>query len=109
MFRRETEILNPARTPTFGDATLEAAPRASDQRPVNLREADEILPWERGAMEKFALPRHRRPSPLPKAPSPGVPLPGTVNVSFFDGHVEQLRPDALWQLYWHRDYVPPAK
>ena len=38
-----------------------------------------------------------------------VKLPGAINVSFWDGHVEQVKLEGLWQLYWHRDYVPPAK
>ena len=37
------------------------------------------------------------------------PLPGAVNVSFFDGHGELIKLDCLWQLYWHKDYRPPAK
>jgi prepilin-type processing-associated H-X9-DG protein len=36
-------------------------------------------------------------------------LPGAVNVCFYDGHVEQVKLERLWQLYWHKDYVPPAK
>jgi hypothetical protein len=30
-------------------------------------------------------------------------------MGFFDGHVEQVALDRLWQLYWHKDYVAPAK
>jgi prepilin-type processing-associated H-X9-DG protein len=37
------------------------------------------------------------------------PLPGAVNVSFFDGHGELMKLDRLWQLYWHKDWQPPAK
>jgi prepilin-type processing-associated H-X9-DG protein len=36
-------------------------------------------------------------------------LPGAINVSFYDGHVEQVKLERLWQLSWHRDYVPPPK
>jgi prepilin-type processing-associated H-X9-DG protein len=36
-------------------------------------------------------------------------MPGMVDVSFTDGHVEKVKLDNLWQLYWHVGYVPPAK
>ena len=31
------------------------------------------------------------------------PLPGAVNVAFFDGHGELVKLARLWQLYWHVD------
>jgi prepilin-type processing-associated H-X9-DG protein len=37
---------------------------------------------------------------------PNRPLPGAVNVAFFDGHGETVKLPRLWQLYWHRDYLP---
>ena len=36
-------------------------------------------------------------------------LPGAINAAFFDGHVELVKLDDLWQLYWHKNYQPPAK
>jgi prepilin-type processing-associated H-X9-DG protein len=36
-------------------------------------------------------------------------LPGKVNTGFLDGHAEAVRLDDLWQLHWHRGYVPPAQ
>jgi hypothetical protein len=30
-------------------------------------------------------------------------------VALFDCHVEQVPLEKLWQLYWHKDYEPPAK
>ena len=32
----------------------------------------------------------------------------SVNVGFNGGHVQPVRLDALWRLYWHVDYRPPA-
>lgn len=57
-----------------------------------------------------ALPRHgRKPSNLPTNWPARSRLPGAVNVAFYDGHAEQAPLERLWQFYWHRDYVPPAK
>ena len=60
-----------------------------------------------------AIARHgSRPNPVPPRwvnwPA-DQPLPGAVNVSFFDGHGELVKLDRLWQLDWHKDYQPPAK
>jgi prepilin-type processing-associated H-X9-DG protein len=61
-------------------------------------------------MGSFCIPRHRsRPNRVPTKWSTNQPLPGAVNVSFFDGHSELVKLDRLWQLYWHKDYQPPAK
>jgi prepilin-type processing-associated H-X9-DG protein len=55
-------------------------------------------------------PRHgRRPNPVPQYWPVDQPLPGAINVGFFDGHAELVKLDLLWQLYWHRGYAPPAK
>ena len=36
-------------------------------------------------------------------------LPGAINVSFYDGHVETVKLERLWSLHWHKNYRPPAK
>ncbi|MBU6401018.1 MAG: hypothetical protein KGS61_11915 [Verrucomicrobia bacterium] len=61
-------------------------------------------------MQTFCIPRHgSRPNPVPTDWPIVQPLPGAVNVSFFDGHGELVKLDRLWQLDWHKDYQPPAK
>jgi prepilin-type N-terminal cleavage/methylation domain-containing protein/prepilin-type processing-associated H-X9-DG protein len=69
--------------------------------------------WANG----FILPRHGSRPRLVGANLPYLwydwpvdqPLSGAINVGFFDGHVEQVALDQLWQLYWHKDYVAPQK
>ena len=47
-------------------------------------------------MSCVAIPRHgNRPNPVPTEPA-DRPLPGAVNVSFFDGHSELVKLDRLW-------------
>jgi prepilin-type N-terminal cleavage/methylation domain-containing protein/prepilin-type processing-associated H-X9-DG protein len=61
-------------------------------------------------MSGVALARHgSRPSRVPNRWGKNQRLPGAVNVGFFDGHVEQVKLERLWQLYWHYGYQPPAK
>jgi prepilin-type processing-associated H-X9-DG protein len=114
-FRSEGEILRPASTPFAGDAIVPYLnPRASDLPPTDL-----VPQWTyrtmfqhtgTGTMPGYCIPRHgSRPNPVPTFWPRGKSLPGAINVTFFDGHVELVKLDYLWQLYWHKDYKPPAK
>jgi prepilin-type N-terminal cleavage/methylation domain-containing protein/prepilin-type processing-associated H-X9-DG protein len=109
-FMTEAEIAEPALTPLLGDSILYwAGPRASDLPPTDLAPVnpDRAFNMEMG---NFCIPRHgSRPNPVPTDWPTDQPLPGAVNVSFFDGHGELVKLDRLWQLYWHRDYQTPAK
>ncbi len=61
-------------------------------------------------MNQLTIPRHGSGVGHASTNYPSsVPLPGAINVSFYDGHVEQVRLERLWSLYWHKDYVPPVK
>ena len=56
------------------------------------------------------IPRHgSHPNPVPRNWPITQPLPGAVNVTFYDGHVEAVKLERLWQIYWHAKWVPPAK
>jgi prepilin-type N-terminal cleavage/methylation domain-containing protein/prepilin-type processing-associated H-X9-DG protein len=69
-----------------------------------------MLGYDRGSMAMLAIPRHgKRPSPLTPTRDIKLPLVGAINVGFFDGHVELVPLERLWQLYWHNGYEPPAK
>jgi len=113
-FRTEGQIGRSAETPVVADGIgWFALPGASDRPPESL-----IFGFYRNdygdyggtAMSGLALPRHgSRPSPIPDRWPADQRLPGAINVSFFDGHGELAPLERLWQLYWHKDYVPPAK
>lgn len=61
-------------------------------------------------MASINLPRHgNRPTSIPRNWPENKPLPGAVNVGFFDGHVKTTRLDDLWFLKWHPEYEPPTK
>jgi len=36
-------------------------------------------------------------------------MPGSVDVSFVDAHVELVKLDNLWQLIWNKTYEVPLK
>jgi prepilin-type processing-associated H-X9-DG protein len=117
-FVTEEQVEQPSATPVLADAReWELMPHAADPAPTNLLEGSfyftvstHFLGSVYGDMSSAAIPRHGDfPKPLPKSYPVTQPLPGRVNVSLFDGHAETVKPDLLWSLYWHKDYVPPAK
>ena len=120
-FQKESQVSDPSRTGLYADGiNWEVLPHAVDPPPVNLSQpgldanpTGGNLPPDAGIapMSRIALPRHgSRPSSTPNSPWPATqPLPGAANVGFYDGHAETVKLDALWQIYWHKDYVPPAK
>jgi prepilin-type N-terminal cleavage/methylation domain-containing protein/prepilin-type processing-associated H-X9-DG protein len=109
--RNETAIQQPSLTPFFADSAIHTVwPETNNAPPANL-----VAPWIdnlRGgsSMAMEAIPRHgNRPRPVPATWPANQPLPGAVNVSFFDGHIGPVKLDDLWRLHWHKDYVPPPK
>jgi prepilin-type N-terminal cleavage/methylation domain-containing protein/prepilin-type processing-associated H-X9-DG protein len=116
-FQLESEVLSASKTPVFGDgARAWTWPRGEDVAPTNLALGHAPPIWGPtpdkwlDGMPWFVLPRHgSRPSRAPAAHPSEAPLPGAINVGFFDGHAEQVQLERLWQLHWHRDYVPPAR
>jgi prepilin-type N-terminal cleavage/methylation domain-containing protein/prepilin-type processing-associated H-X9-DG protein len=102
----ESQLPRPMSTPVTADGVFVwATPLATDPPPANL-----VLDVSSSGMGIVTIPRHgRSPSPPSTSWPSNQPLPGAVNVSMFDGHVELVKLDNLWQLYWHKDYQPPAK
>ena len=106
-YRTETQINQPVLTPIFADATYPYLwVDSTDPPPRTLCGIDGGY-----ATDLVGIARHgSAPRPVPKGRWPADQrLPGAVNMTFFDGHAEQVKLERLWQLYWHKDYVPPAK
>ena len=115
-FRREGSIQLPIKTPVFADglsfwwwnSASWFGPRATDWPARDL--VSGWLGGPNGSMSAFMLPRHgARPSKVSTNHPPERKLPGAINMSFYDGHVETVQLERLWEQYWHRDYVPPVK
>lgn len=116
-FLIEGQVTEPSRTPVLTDGIdWSVQPHASDSAPTNLALGlgDKFSTGSHGngieAMAAIAIPRHgNRPTRIPTAWPARQPLPGAVNVGFYDGHSETVNLERLWQLNWHVDYAPPAK
>ncbi len=111
-FKNERFVRYPSQTPVFADGVhfCWVWPTAADLPAVNLRTGQDANgKWTFG-MGMLTIPRHgARPSRVPTNHQSENPLPGAINVSFYDGHVELVKLDRLWQLQWHQNYEAPAK
>lgn len=107
-FGNEGSIPVPSRTPVLGDSAWHLVlPQASDLPATNLVRGRGTGSQD---MTLLCIPRHgKRPTRVPQHSPLNQPLPGGINIGFFDGHVEAVPLEQLWGLYWHRDYKPPAK
>jgi prepilin-type N-terminal cleavage/methylation domain-containing protein/prepilin-type processing-associated H-X9-DG protein len=106
-FTKEIQITRPSGTPVLADGVnCWASPLAANPPAINLYTGDVV---ENG-MCIMTIPRHgNRPRPVPSSWPVSAPLPGAVNVAFFDGHAQAVKLDDLWQLSWHAGYIAPAK
>jgi prepilin-type N-terminal cleavage/methylation domain-containing protein len=107
-FVNDTQVQQPSGTPVVADGVQWAQFLDDTLRPPsNLMNPFADLSF---APMNVAIPRHgRRPSSVPTSWSASQPLPGAINVGFYDGQVELVELDRLWQLYWRRGEVPPGK
>jgi prepilin-type processing-associated H-X9-DG protein len=74
---------------------------------VNLQTGDPGFGW---GMHMLTIPRHgSHPSSVTTNQPYTAKLPGSIDVSFYDGHVEAVPLEGLWQLEWHQGWKAPAK
>jgi prepilin-type N-terminal cleavage/methylation domain-containing protein len=105
-FLNESEIRFPVLTPFFADGVwVDAWPTEEDRPAKNLDTGDDGV----GEMMIVAIPRHGSAGAPPTRFNPKDTLPGSVNVGFADNHIENVKLERLWNLYWHKSYEPPAK
>ena len=103
----ENQIVRPPTTPVlFDDIRSSVDPYETDTPSTDLNQP----PSPYWGMASVAIPRHgSRPGSLPHYWPTSKPLPGAVNVSFYDGHGELVKLERLWQLDWNATWQAPAK
>jgi prepilin-type processing-associated H-X9-DG protein/prepilin-type N-terminal cleavage/methylation domain-containing protein len=111
-FTSPASLVQPSLTPFFADSVwVETLPTVVNQPPRNLFNGDTISGGAGGGgLPMVAIPRHG--APLSAATTNFIAtnrLPGAVNVTFADGHVEMVRLERLWSLTWHKEWEPLAK
>jgi prepilin-type N-terminal cleavage/methylation domain-containing protein/prepilin-type processing-associated H-X9-DG protein len=111
-FTMENQVVQAMATPVLMDAATWYAYLTDWEWPPRDLVIETVGPalWAAGVKPSIAIPRHgSSPNPIPRQWPSDRPLPGAINVAFFDGHGELVKLDRLWQLHWHKDYQPPAK
>jgi prepilin-type N-terminal cleavage/methylation domain-containing protein len=108
MYRTESAVLTPATTPFFADAIwVDAWPLETDLPARNIFNGDAFAG---GGVSRIAIPRHSASvSAAVKNFNPKDKLPGAVNLSMADNHVELVKLEKLWSFDWHKDWKTPAK
>ena len=108
VFTKEEQIAHTSQTPVFADGISFwwVWPRETDMPASNLQtgqvSSGDLYPW---GMNAVTIPRHgSRPNRIPTNQRPRDRLPGSINVSFYDGHVASVPLENLWQLEWHRGW-----
>ena len=112
-FLTESRVQKPSLTPLIGDCIV------SGDAPFPVQPASNPPTWVDGAgwgnsdgqgLIYWPIARHgNRPIRIPDAWAPNQPLPGAINVGFFDGHVEPVQLERLWKLAWFYDFEPPVE
>jgi prepilin-type N-terminal cleavage/methylation domain-containing protein/prepilin-type processing-associated H-X9-DG protein len=111
VWTKEDQIAHTSQTPVFADGVSYwwVWPRETDLPASNLQTGQVGGGFAPG-MNMVTIPRHgSRPTSVPTNQRPQDKLPGSINVSFYDGHVALVRLESLWQLEWHRGWQAPAK
>jgi prepilin-type processing-associated H-X9-DG protein len=105
-FAKDTAIRSPTTTPNFMDDIVTGANPRPTETPARNLFLGENIP----TMARLTIPRHQfNPQNAPRNHPPGSPLPGGINMSFTDGHVEPVKLESLWTFTWHQGYVAPVQ
>jgi prepilin-type N-terminal cleavage/methylation domain-containing protein len=106
---KDTSIESPSMTPVVCDSVwVDAWPETNNPPARNLFTGDDYIGT--GDMSRVTIPRHAAPlSAAVKNFNPKNDLPGGINVALADSHVELIRLEKLWKLYWNRRWIAPDK
>jgi prepilin-type N-terminal cleavage/methylation domain-containing protein/prepilin-type processing-associated H-X9-DG protein len=111
-FKKEGSVQQPTLSPVFCDSIwVDAWPQETDRPWPDLTQAVnnyQSTGISVGGMARMMIARHKRPNSVPTAQNTTLPLPGAINVGFFDGHVEMVPLQNLWSLYWALNWQPPS-
>jgi prepilin-type N-terminal cleavage/methylation domain-containing protein/prepilin-type processing-associated H-X9-DG protein len=110
-FVAESSIQRPSLTPIFAESVwVDVWPYATDTPARNLYTGQQTIPSNQGPIGRCTIARHGgvAASAAPRNVPMGQRLPGAINLGFADGHVELVKLEKLWDVYWHRDYQPPS-
>jgi prepilin-type N-terminal cleavage/methylation domain-containing protein len=108
-YPKDTSVQMPAQTPVVADSVwVDSWPEVNNLPARNLFTGDDFV--GNGDMSRFTVPRHGTSlAAASKNFNPKSDLPGGIDISYVDGHAAFTRLENLWELYWHRQWIVPAK
>ena len=107
-FRKDTEVQKPTQTPMFLDCIWIGCSSCETDAPSrNLYRPGTSGGFTKPGMQLCAIARHGNvpASAAPRNVTSGI-LPGSINMGFVDGHVQSVKLEKLWTLYWHASWNP---
>lgn len=106
-YKNDTSIEQPSQSPIFMDSIwVDAWPEPTDRPARNLFTGDEFAA---GGLSRVAIPRHASGGNVPRNFNARDKLPGAINLTMADNHVELAKLEKLWFFKWHTMWVDPAK
>ena len=109
-FMRANAIQQPTLTPVFSDENwVDGWPLETDPPATNLYLGRSLWNWGLD-LGRWTIARHggRAASSAPRNVPPGEKLIGAIDMGMADGHVESVKLENLWNLYWHLNWQPPS-
>ncbi|HTR40700.1 MAG TPA: prepilin-type N-terminal cleavage/methylation domain-containing protein [Pseudomonadales bacterium] len=116
LFQNQVAVKWPVQTPMFCDGVwLNLDPLNNDAPALNFYQpvSGSQLATQEG-MQRINIARHggasagSAPRNVPPPVPPNPALPGRIDMSFVDGHVESVLTQGLWNYYWHVNWIPPS-
>jgi len=102
---KEAAFKFPSKTPYFSDSIwVDFWPGETDTPARNLYTGGNST-----SMERITIARHggKGPAGAPRNVPPGTLLVGRNNIGFADGHVEAVKLESFWTLYWNKTWKIP--
>lgn len=112
VWTKESQIQHTDNTPVFADAVSfwSCWPAEYNWPAVDLQTGGGPAGGGLWGMNILTIPRHgSHPSHVTTNQPATARLPGSIDVSFYDGHVQAVPLEGLWQLEWHQNWQTPAK
>ncbi len=107
MMNKQTMIQNSSQTPLFMDSMwVDLWPYEADLPGQDLYDGT----LGDTGMARCTIARHGgvNPASAPRDFDPADKMPGAINVGMADGHVELVKLENLWNLYWHLNWQVPS-
>jgi prepilin-type N-terminal cleavage/methylation domain-containing protein len=110
-YKSDTQVRYPSQTPFFADSMwVDLWPYTNDYPVSDLYHGalNGTPTGDDGPITRVTIARHggKAAGEAPRNAPLTAPFPGTIIVGFSDNHVEAVKLDNLWQLYWNATWQP---